>query len=132
MSTNPHFFAYTVATLETLLAIFFIFGILINLASVVSMILSLGIWSVAEGFGGPLKAGKTDIGTSIMYAIVAALLLAVAAGRYYGVDRWLTPRLGRFGFLAAGPIRRSTILPPADEPEVRDMTLPPTNEPQER
>src|SRR5256885_1213622 len=35
-------------------------------------------------------------------ALLSAVLLAIAAGRYYSVDQWLTPRLGRFGFLAAG------------------------------
>lgn len=107
ISTNPHFFAYLLACTETALALFFICGILTNLTCVVSMLLSLGIWSVAEGFGGPLQPGKsTDIGTSIMYVIVAAILLAVAAGRYYAVDQWLTPRLGRLGILAAGPLWR--------------------------
>jgi uncharacterized membrane protein YphA (DoxX/SURF4 family) len=105
VSTNPHFFAYLLACTETTLAVFFIFGILTNLTCVVSMLLSLGIWSVAEGFGGPIQPGKsTDIGTSIMYVIVAAILLAIAAGRYYSVDQWLTPKLGRLGILAAGPL----------------------------
>ena len=59
VSTNPHFFAYLLACTETALAIFFIFGILTNLTCVVSMLLSLGIWSVAEGFGGPIEPGKS-------------------------------------------------------------------------
>jgi uncharacterized membrane protein YphA (DoxX/SURF4 family) len=105
VSTNPHFFAYLLACTETTLAAFFIFGILTNLTCIVSMLLSLGIWSVAEGFGGPIQPGKsTDIGTSIMYVIIAAILLAIAAGRYYSVDQWLTPKLGRLGVLAAGPL----------------------------
>ncbi len=107
VSKNPHLFAYLLASLETAIAIFFIFGILTNLTSVVSIILSLGIWSVGEGFGGTLTPGKsTDIGTSIIYALVAAVLLVVAAGRYYGVDQWLTPRLGRLSILASGPVWR--------------------------
>jgi hypothetical protein len=30
-----------------------------------------------------------------------------AAGRYYGLDSWLTSKLGRWGFLAAGSLQRS-------------------------
>jgi uncharacterized membrane protein YphA (DoxX/SURF4 family) len=103
ISTNPHLFAYLLASAETAIAVFLLFGVLTNLTCVVSLLLSLGIWSVGEGFGGPYKLGEsTDIGTALVYALLSGVLLAVAAGRYYSVDQWLTPRLGRFGFLAAG------------------------------
>ena len=103
ISTNPHLFAYILASTETAIAVFLIFGILSNLTCVVSMLLSLGIWSVGEGFGGPYKLGEsTDVGTALVYALLSGVLLAIAAGRYYSVDQWLTRRLGRFGFLAAG------------------------------
>jgi nitrite reductase (NO-forming) len=108
VSSNPHLFAYLLASTETVIAAFLIFGILTNLTCVVGIFLSLGIWSVAEGFGGPYKLGvSTDVGTALPYALIFGVLLAVAAGRYYSVDQWLTSRLGRFGFLAAGiPWRR--------------------------
>src|SRR2546421_6283967 len=103
INTNPHLFAYGLASTETAIAFFLIFGILTNLTRVVSFLLSLGIWSVGEGFGGPYKLGEsTDVGTALVYALLSGVLLAIAAGRYYSVDQWLTPRLGRFGFLAAG------------------------------
>lgn len=38
---------------------------------------SLGIWAVAEGFGGPYNSGSTDIGAAVMYAVVALGLLAL-------------------------------------------------------
>ena len=70
--------------------------------------LSLGIWAIPEGFGGPYIAGvTTDIGTAFPYAILFAVLLFLTAGRYYGLDQWLTPRLGRLGFLASSSLRRS-------------------------
>jgi thiosulfate dehydrogenase (quinone) large subunit len=108
VGTNPHFFAYLTACTETALAVFLIFGILTNLTCVVGILYSLGVWSVAEGFGGPYKPGdSTDVGTALPYAVLFAVLLAIGAGRYYSVDQWLTPRLGRFGFLASGvPWRR--------------------------
>ena len=103
ISTNPHVFAYLLASTETAIAVFLICGILTNLTCVVSLLLSLGIWSVGEGFGGPYKLGEsTDVGTALVYALLSGVLLAIAAGRYYSVDQWLTSRLGRFGFLAAG------------------------------
>jgi thiosulfate dehydrogenase (quinone) large subunit len=108
VSINPLLFARLEATTETLIAVFLIFGILSNLTSVVGILLSLGIWSTAEGFGGPYIPGQsTDIGTAFPYAILFAVLLFLSAGRYYGVDQWLTSKLGRLGFLASGSFRRS-------------------------
>lgn len=104
INANPHLFAILAASIETALAVFLIFGILTNLTCVVGFFYSLGIWSVAEGFGGPYKPGEsTDVGTALPYAIIFIVLLAIAAGRYYSVDQWLTPKLGRLGILAAGP-----------------------------
>ena len=108
IGTNPHLFAYLLASTETAIAVFLIFGILSNLTSIVGIFLSLGIWSTAEGFGGPYMPGQsTDIGTAFPYAILFAVLLFLSAGRYYGVDQWLTAKLGRLGFLASGSFRRS-------------------------
>jgi thiosulfate dehydrogenase (quinone) large subunit len=102
-SSNPHFFAYLTAVIETVLAIFLLFGLLTNLTCVIGFVWSLAIWSIPEGFGGIFRPGQhTDLGTSLLYALMFALLFVIAAGHYYGVDRWLTPRLGRLGFLASG------------------------------
>jgi len=104
---NPLLFARIEASTETALAIFLIFGIFSNLAYVVGILLSSGIWSIPEGFGGPYIPGhSTDIGTGFPYAIVFALLLFLSAGRYYGLDQWLTKKLGRLGFLASGSFQR--------------------------
>src|SRR5438093_9527039 len=107
VSINPLLFARIEATTETAIALFLIFGLFSNLTSIVGIFLSLGIWSTAEGFGGPYIPGhSTDIGTAFPYAILFAVLLFLSAGRYYGLDSWLTPRLGRLGFLTSGSIRR--------------------------
>jgi uncharacterized membrane protein YphA (DoxX/SURF4 family) len=107
VGVNPLLFARIEATTETALAVFLIFGIFSNLTYIVGIFLSLGIWSIPEGFGGPYVPGQsTDIGTAFPYAVLFAVLLCVSAGRYYGVDQWLTSRLGRLGFLASGSIRR--------------------------
>jgi thiosulfate dehydrogenase (quinone) large subunit len=106
VSVNPLLFARMLATTETLIAAFLILGIFSNLTYIVGIFLSLGIWSIPEGFGGPYIPGATtDIGTAFPYAILFVVLLCLSAGRYYGLDQWLTSRLGRLGFLASGSFR---------------------------
>ncbi len=107
VSVNPLLFARILATTETAVALFLILGIFSNLTYIVGMFLSLGIWAIPEGFGGPYVPGvTTDIGAAFPYAILFVLLLCLSAGRYYGLDQWLTSRLGRLGFLASGSFRR--------------------------
>jgi thiosulfate dehydrogenase [quinone] large subunit len=107
VSVNPLLFAHVLASTETVIAAFLILGIFSNLTYIVGIFLSLGIWSIPEGFGGPYIPGATtDIGTAFPYAILFVVLLCLSAGRYYGLDRWLTSRLGRLGFLASGSFRR--------------------------
>jgi nitrite reductase (NO-forming) len=108
VSINPVLFARIEASTESAIALFLIFGILSNLTFIVGIFLSLGIWSIAEGFGGPYRPGQTtDIGTAFPYAILFALLFFLSAGRYYGLDSWLTSRLGPLGFLASGSFKHS-------------------------
>lgn len=103
VSSNPHAFAYLTASIESALALFLVLGLLTNLTCVVGFLWSLAIWAVPEGFGGPYQPGdSTDVGTAILYALMFAVLFAIAAGRYYGMDQWLTQRLGRLGILASG------------------------------
>lgn len=106
VNVNPHVFAVIVAGGETALAIGLIFGLLSNLAILGGVLLTLVIWTTAEGFGGPYVAGSTDIGTAIIYVFVFVSLFLSQAGLHFGVDRRLTPMLGRWGWLAAGPLRR--------------------------
>jgi thiosulfate dehydrogenase (quinone) large subunit len=106
-SINPLLFARMLATTETVIAAFLILGIFSNLTYIVGIFLSLSIWSIPEGFGGPYIPGATtDIGTAFPYAILFVVLLCLSAGRYYGLDQWLTSKLGRLGFLASGSFRR--------------------------
>ncbi len=108
ISTNPFLFARIEAGLEAALAVCLVLGVFSNLTYIVGILLSLTIWSTAEGFGGPYILGhSTDIGTALPYAILFATLFCISAGRYYGLDQWLTPRLGRLGFLATSPFKQS-------------------------
>jgi len=96
------FFAWMVAVIETLIAVALITGFARKLTYCAAIVFSLLIWSTAEGFGGPYQAGSTDIGAAIIYALVFAGLFLSSAGLYYGLDRQLTPKLGKLGVLASG------------------------------
>lgn len=104
VKVDPSVFASIVAASETALAIALILGVFSNLANLGGILLALVIWTTAEGFGGPYQAGSTDIGTAIIYLLVFVALFLAQSGLHLGVDRRLTPRLGRFGWLASGPI----------------------------
>jgi len=103
---DPTIFAYLAATAETALAVALLLGIFSNLAYIGGGLFSLVIWSTAEGLGGPYVPGSTDIGTAIIYALVFALLFFSRAGLYHGLDQWLTPKLGRFSWIASGPYQK--------------------------
>src|SRR6266699_814480 len=116
VNVNPHFFAYLVAIGETAVAIGLIFGLFSNLTNIGGVLLSVVIWATAEGFGGPYAPGSTDIGAAIIYVLVFAGLFLANAGLYYGVDRWLSSKLGTLSFLASGREKTSeaeqqTVLP---------------------
>jgi thiosulfate dehydrogenase [quinone] large subunit len=101
ININPTLFAVLEATVETLLALCFLLGLFTNVACVVGTLLSLGIWAIPEGFGGPYVMGQsTDIGTAFPYIILCSLLLCVDAGRCYGLDNLLASRWKRLPFSA--------------------------------
>ena len=103
VKVDPHVFAHLVAIGETAVAIGLIFGLFSNLTNIAGILLSVVIWTTAEGFGGPYVAGSTDIGAAIIYVLVFAGLFLANAGLYYGVDRYVTPLLNRWhlSFLAS-------------------------------
>jgi thiosulfate dehydrogenase (quinone) large subunit len=106
VGVDPRLFGYLTAIGETALAIGLVLGAFMGLSTVLGIVLTAGIWSTAEGFGGPYVAGSTDIGAAIMYVFVFVGLYLAQAGLTWGLDRRLTPALGRWGFLASGSIPR--------------------------
>jgi uncharacterized membrane protein YphA (DoxX/SURF4 family) len=80
------FFAYSVAAAETLIAVAVIAGFARKITYISAAALSVLIWAVAEGFGGPYTSGSSDIGTAIIYAVVFMGLLALMA--YSGPARY--------------------------------------------
>ena len=57
-----------------------------KVAYVGGAILSLFIWAVPEGLGGPYSPGSTDIGTGFMYALLFVSLILINAT--YGPSKW--------------------------------------------
>ena len=102
VNVNPQVFAHAVAVGETLVALALLFGLFSNLTNVAGILLSLVIWTTAQGLGGPFHPGSTDVGVAIIYALVFVALFLTSAGLHLGLDGRLTPRLGRLGFLASG------------------------------
>jgi uncharacterized membrane protein YphA (DoxX/SURF4 family) len=98
VNVNPHFFAIMVATAETLIAFALIFGFFTEIAIWGGILLTLIIWSTAEGFGGPYVAGSTDIGSAIIYVIVFSSLWLGKSWRYYSLDSILKEKLPFLGW----------------------------------
>ena len=111
VGVDPKLFAYLVAIGETAIAVALILGVFTNFTVVLGSLLSLMIWSTAEGFGGPYTSGVTDIGAAVIYPLVFAGLFHASAGLQLGLDRRLTAALGRFGWLASGGFRRNGYVP---------------------
>jgi thiosulfate dehydrogenase (quinone) large subunit len=115
---DPHVFAHLVAVGETAIAVGLLLGIFSNLNYVVGILLSLIIWTTAEGFGGPYSASSTDIGAAVIYPLVFAGLYLSSAGLYLGLDGKLSPLLGRFGFLGTGNAGQALDPKPTLKPEL--------------
>jgi nitrite reductase (NO-forming) len=96
VTPHPHIWAYSIAGIETLIAVALILGFARKITYIVAMFTGLGIWAVAEGFGGPYTATSTDIGAAVMYVFVAAalLVLSLQCGRSrYSVDYHIEKRI---------------------------------------
>ena len=86
VSANPAFFTTMIGLLEVSVAFALLFGFVRKIAYTGGIFLSLVIWSVPEGFGGPYGPSSTDIGTGIIYAFVFLLLMVINAT--FGPSRW--------------------------------------------
>lgn len=95
-TTNPSAWAYAIAVLETLIGLALVLGFARKLTYIVTFLTGLGIWAVAEGFGGPYNTSSTDIGAAVMYAVVALGLLALnyeSGPSRFSVDYYLEQRI---------------------------------------
>jgi thiosulfate dehydrogenase (quinone) large subunit len=101
VAIDPAAFGTLVALAETAIAVGLLSGTVTNAVCAAGGVLSLVIWSTAEGFGGPYGHGTTDVGASLVYVLVFGLLATTGAGGVWGVDRWLRPRLGALSWLSS-------------------------------
>lgn len=78
---------YTVGILEFVLGLALILGLMRKVAYLGGVVLSLLIWAIPEGFGGPYQTntGGTDVGTGVIYAIAFLGLIVINAT--YGSSR---------------------------------------------
>lgn len=79
VSANPALILYLVGALEVVLGLVLIIGFMRKLTYLGGIILSLLIWSIDEGFGGPYGPGSTDIGAAIIYVFVFFALVIIDA-----------------------------------------------------
>jgi nitrite reductase (NO-forming) len=87
---------YGIGTLEVSLGVALILGILRKLTYTGGLLLSLLIWAVPEGFGGPYGPGATDIGTGVAYSFVFLSLIiinAMSGTSKYSLDYLIERRL---------------------------------------
>lgn len=103
LELNPDVFGMLLALAETAIAVGLLGGAFTTAVCAAGGALSLMIWSTGEGFGGPYGDGATDVGASLVYVPLFAVLAVIGAGGTWGVDRWLQPRLGRLGWLSSRP-----------------------------
>lgn len=102
VAASPNTFGYTTAALETIIAAGLILGLARSSIYILGGTVSVGIWAVAEGFGGPYGSGSTDIGTAVMYTVVFLALygLDTLAPRAWTLDEWIEQRVSWWRVLA--------------------------------
>ncbi|MBX8636843.1 MAG: hypothetical protein KIY11_00545 [Thermoplasmata archaeon] len=81
---NPMLFTWMVGFMELALGVALILGFARKIAYFGGIILSLIIWTVPEGFGGPYGSGSLVLGAAHVYAI--AFLVLIALNATFGSD----------------------------------------------
>lgn len=76
-AANAAPFVYSIGVLELALGAALVLGFMRKIAYVGGMILSLLIWAIPEGFGGPYGPGSTDIGTGVIYSFLFLALIMI-------------------------------------------------------
>jgi nitrite reductase (NO-forming) len=123
VQAHTDFWAYGVAVLETAIALALIFGVARKLTYMVTIFSGVMIWGIAEGFGGPYSGTSTDIGTAVIYAVVAAALLVLSQypSSRFSVDYLLEQRVSWWHKVAEFGKNNH---PVADEPAAAPLTPP--------
>lgn len=72
---NPVFWWYGFGLMELAIGFCLFTGFLRRPVYLLGLALSIFLWTVPQGFGGPYGPGSTDMGTGILYAVVFLALL---------------------------------------------------------
>jgi nitrite reductase (NO-forming) len=86
------FFILATRLIETAIAAGLLLGFARRLTYIFGALISLLIWSTAEGFGGPYTSGATNLGPALVYALVfigAALFERLLGGSPYSLDYYI-------------------------------------------
>src|SRR5215470_15137863 len=83
LTSTPAAFLHGIGLIELALGLVLVIGFLRKSVYLGGIILSLMIWSIVEGFGGPYKSGSTDIGAAIMYALTFVTIIIVERSSNY-------------------------------------------------
>src|SRR5215467_11081486 len=83
LTSTPTAFLHSIGSIELILGSALVIGLLRKTVYLGGIILSLMIWSIVEGFGGPYKSGSTDIGVAIIYALTFATIIILERSSNY-------------------------------------------------
>ncbi len=123
-TNNSNAIVFSVGTLELLIGLALIFGFFRKFAYVGGIAITLLIWAIPEGFGGPYTvsgSAATDVGTGIIYAIAFLGLIAISAtfrSSRYSLDYYIErrfpswARVAEFGTPLWGPMRPAVAAAP--------------------
>ncbi len=83
VTSAPATYLYGIGAVEVLLGLGLIVGFLRKITYFAGIILSVMIWAIDEGFGGPYGPGSTDIGAAIMYVFVFVAIMLLERSADY-------------------------------------------------
>ncbi len=96
-SANAAPFVYSIGTLEVALGVALVLGFMRKIVYLGGMVLSLLIWAIPEGFGGPYGPASTDIGTGVIYSFLFLSLIiinTISGPSKYSLDFLLERKIG--------------------------------------
>ena len=118
---TPHVTLFTWLTriLTSVIALALLLGLARRTIYVIGALLSVLIWSTAEGFGGPYTVGATNMGTAISYVLIFVALIGLdyrAGFIPYSLDYLIERRWPKWRLIAewsrdTGPVQAHKVLP---------------------
>jgi nitrite reductase (NO-forming) len=148
LASTPTAFLHGIALIEVSLGLALIIGFMRKTIYLGGIMLSLMIWAIVEGFGGPYRPGSTDIGAAIMYAFIFIAIIILERSSDYSknsLDVLIERKLNGWKHIAELYDEKSsskrlnefqtackTILPKVDPLLVEDMILHQQRSPQEQ